>query len=85
MTKGNYNADKIAQVFDDYCKKHNYQVTLTKTRDNDLRLEISNIKERTIVIIYHTSSIVVQGSPNTLKIDTHEQARGSLRFKLRLT
>ena len=69
MVKGNYNADKIAQVFDDYCKKHNYQMTLTKTPDNDLRLEISNIRDRVIIIVYHTSSIVVGGSPSTLKAE----------------
>lgn len=69
MPKGNYNADKIAQIFGDYCKKQNYQMTLTKTQDNDLRLEISNLRDRAIVIIYHTSSIVIQGSPNTLKVE----------------
>ena len=68
MTKGNYTADNIAQVFDNYCKKHNYSAILT-IKDDDLRLEISNLKDRVIIIIYHTLSIVVQGSPNSLKTE----------------
>ncbi|CAG0958352.1 MAG: hypothetical protein MPEBLZ_00208 [Candidatus Methanoperedens nitroreducens] len=54
------NAEKIAKVFSDYCKDKNYHVK--KSEDsNDIRLEISNIKERTIVNIYHTSKILIQG------------------------
>ena len=69
MLKDNSNAEKIAQVFDDYCKKKNYQLKVTETPDNDLRLELSNFRDRTIVIIYHTSKVVIQGPKNALRAE----------------
>ncbi len=67
MLKNSSNAEKIARVFDDYCKAHNYQVQMKTTADNDIRLDISNLKDRTVVNIYHTSKINVQGSQNPLR------------------
>ena len=69
MHKENSNAEKIAKVFDEYCQRKNYQVNMKETTDNDLRLEISNFKERTIVMIYHTSKIVIQGPQNALRAE----------------
>ena len=69
MLKEDSNAEKIAQVFGDYCERKNYQVNVKKTPDNDLRLEISNFKDRTIVMIYHTSKIVNQGPQNALRAE----------------
>ena len=69
MLKDNSNAVKIAQVFVDYCKKRSYQLKVTKTPDNDLRLEVSNFRDRTIVVIYHTSKVVNQGPQNALRAE----------------
>ena len=67
MSKSISNATKLSQVFIDYCKKKKYQVKHSKVDNSDWRLEISNIRERTIVTIYHTGSIVVAGPNNSLK------------------
>lgn len=69
MLEENSNAEKIAQVFDNYCKGKNYQVKRTEKPDGDLRLDISDLKSRAIINIYHTSKIVVQGSPNALRVE----------------
>lgn len=69
MIKENSNAERIAQIFVDYCKKKNYQVQMKKNPDNDLRLDISNLKDRTVVNIYHTSKINVQGPQNPLRAE----------------
>jgi len=69
MIKENSNAERIAQVFDGYCKKNNYQVQMKKNPENDLRLDISNLKDRTVVNIYHTSKINVQGPQNPLRAE----------------
>ena len=67
MSKFISNATKLSQVFIEYCKEKKYQVKPSKDDNNDWRLEISNIRERTIVTIYHTGSIVVGGPHNSLK------------------
>jgi hypothetical protein len=67
MSKTNSNAHRIEQIFENYCKDKNYQVQSSEDANNDLRLEISNIRERTIVTIYHTGSIVIGGPKNRLK------------------
>ena len=67
MSKFISNATKLSQVFIEYCKEKNYQVEPSKDDNNDWRLEICNIRERTIVTIYHTGSIVVGGQTNSLK------------------
>lgn len=58
-------AEKIAKVFTEYCKSKKYQVKQS-IESTYLRLEISNLKERTYVNIYHTSNILIQGSKNAL-------------------
>ncbi len=68
MSQATSNAEKIAKVFMDYCDGKNYQTKSSKDENNnDWRLEISNIRERTIVTIYHTGSIVIGGQKNILK------------------
>ncbi|MBT9145611.1 MAG: hypothetical protein DDT42_01484 [candidate division WS2 bacterium] len=67
MPKSISNAHRIEQVFENYCKNKNYQVKASEDDNNDWRLEISNIRERTIVTIYHTGSIVIGGPHNSLK------------------
>ncbi|HUW46577.1 MAG TPA: hypothetical protein VMW50_12380 [Dehalococcoidia bacterium] len=67
MSKFISNATKLSQVFIEYCKEKKYQVKPSKDDSNDWRLEISNIRERTIVTVYHTGSIVVGGPHNSLK------------------
>lgn len=69
MSKDHSTSEKIAHVFDDYCKKKHYQLKVTETPDSDFRLEISNFRDRTFVIIYHTSKIVIQGPHNALKAE----------------
>jgi len=60
-------AKKISQYFINYCKKKKYQVDDAMDADNDYRLTISNLRERAIVTIYHTGSIVIGGPKNQLK------------------
>ena len=66
MSKSISNAENITQVFVEYCKKKNYQVKYSTDADNDFRLDISNLQEKTLVIVYHTDSIVVGGKKNSL-------------------
>lgn len=70
----NSNVEKIANVFIDYCKGKNYQYKQSED-SNCVRIDISNIKERTIVNIYYTSNIVIQGSKNALKSEFEELKR----------
>jgi len=67
MSKFISNATELSQVFIEYCKEKRYQVEPSKDDNNDWRLDICNIRERTIVTIYHTGSIVVAGQANSLK------------------
>ena len=66
MSKSFLCADKIAKVFRDYCDSKNYQVKKSKEANN-LRLEISNLSDRTIVNVYNTRKVVVQGKQSSLK------------------
>jgi len=74
MSKTNSSAEDIAQVFIDYCEGKNYQVKPSE-EPNNLKLKISNLRDRTFVNIYHTSKIVVQGSQNALKSEMDELKR----------
>jgi len=75
MSKSIAGVEKIAKVFIDYSNSKSYQVNSLETPDNDLRLEISNIRERTIVTIYHTGSIVMGGPKSSLKDEFTELKR----------
>ena len=67
MSRTNSNAAKIAQVFIKYCSEKKYQVKPSEDANDDWRLNISNIRETTIVTIYHTGKIVMGGPNNRLK------------------
>lgn len=67
MAKINLPAEEIVGVFEKYCSEKNYQLEITKGSNAEWRLNISNIKDRTLVIIYHTGSIVIAGRMSSLK------------------
>lgn len=69
------NAEKIAQAFNEYCNQKNYQVTVTPQSTGDLRLDISNFKDRANVTVYHTAKFVVGGSPSSLKVELEDFKR----------
>lgn len=71
MAKSISNAEKIAKAFTDYSNSKNYQVKQSEEANN-LRLEICNLRDRTIVNIYYTSKIVIQGPKNALKDELEE-------------
>ena len=66
MSKSISNACKIAEVFTGHCNDKNYQVKQSK-ESNNLRIDVSNLSERTIVIIYYTGTVLIQGKQNSLK------------------
>lgn len=68
MSKSISNVDKIAKVFTDYCDSKNYQVKQSQ-ESNNLRLDVSNLRERTIVKIYYNNTVQVQGKQNSLKAE----------------
>ncbi|MEN6319373.1 MAG: hypothetical protein ABFD82_11535 [Syntrophaceae bacterium] len=68
MTHSNSHAKKIAKVFHDFCNKKHYQIKQSEEANN-LRIDISNLSERTILKVYHTGKIDVQGKQNTLKAE----------------
>ena len=76
MSRTNSNATKLSQVFIEYCKEKKYQVKPSEDNNNDWRLDISNIREKTIVTIYHTGSIVMGGPHNSLKEQFENLKRG---------
>jgi len=60
---------KIAKVFTDYCEGKNYQVKISE-ETNNVRIDVSNLSERTIVkIYYNTDTIQLQGKQNLLKAE----------------
>lgn len=65
MSKANSNAEAIAKVFLDYCTNKKYQAELSEEANN-LRIDISNLSERTIVKIYNNNRIQIQGKQNML-------------------
>lgn len=68
MSKTNSNTCKIARVFIDDCNSRNYQVKQSE-ESNNLRLDVSNLRERTIVKIYYNNTVQVQGKQNSLKAE----------------
>lgn len=68
MSQTNSITEKRAKVFIDYCKNKNYQINQSEESSN-LRLDISNLSERTIVKIYNTGTVQIQGKQNSLKAE----------------
>jgi len=60
-------AENIKQIFADFCKEKNYNFEENKDTNGDWRLDISNLREKTIVKVYHTGTILIQGQQNSLK------------------
>lgn len=71
MFQTNSSTFKIAEAFKDYCDKKHYQVQKSEEEYN-LRLDISNLSERTIVKIFHKGTLQVQGKQNSLKAEMEE-------------
>lgn len=67
----NQNADKITSIIIEYCQQKGYQCKKT-TEANNFRLDISNYAERTIVNVYFTNTIVIQGKQNSLHTEMNE-------------
>jgi len=66
MSKSISNSDRIAQVFKNYCGEKNYQFNQSKEASN-LRIDISDLTQRTIVKIYYNDTVQIQGKQNSLK------------------
>ena len=66
MSKSISNSDRIAQVFKNYCREKNYQFNQSKEASN-LRIDISDLTQRTIVKIYYNDTVQIQGKQNSLK------------------
>jgi hypothetical protein len=65
MSRTNSNAPEVAKVFISYCNSKNYQVKQSQ-ESNNLRIDISNLSERTIVKVYYKGTVQVQGKQNSL-------------------
>ena len=68
MSRTNSNAYEIAKVFTGYCDSRSYQVEQSE-ESNNLRIDISNLSERTIVKIYYNGTVQLQGKQNSLKAE----------------
>ena len=66
MSNFNSKVEKIETVFKDYCDDKNYQIDKSE-KANNIRLVISNLSYRTIVNIFTTGRIQVQGKESSLK------------------
>ena len=81
MSKYDTDAEKVASSFKDYCNGKNYQIKQSE-EPNNIRLEISNFSERTIVKIYYTGSLQVQGKQNSLRAEIEEIKNEFMRHPL---
>ena len=69
MSQTNSITEKRAKVFTDYCDSKSYQIKQSEEANN-LRIDISNLSERTIVkIYYNTGTIQIQGRQNSLQAE----------------
>ncbi len=68
MSESNMNAARIAKVFTDFCDSKKYQYKEC-TEENNLRLDISNLSERTVIKVYNTGTVQIQGKQNSLKVE----------------
>lgn len=71
MPKVNENIDEVVTIFKNYCRDKNYQIQCEE-KANNVKLEISNFVDRTIVNIYYTGNIQIQGKQNSLKKEMEE-------------
>ena len=67
MSNTGISADEITTVFKEHCRKKNYQVKESQ-ESNNIRLDVSNFKDKSVVKIYRsTSTIQLQGPTNSLR------------------
>ncbi len=59
------DVDEIEDMFTGYCKDKGYQVKVSEEQ-HSRRLDISNLSETTIIKIFKTGKVLVQGKQNTL-------------------
>ncbi|TET39152.1 MAG: hypothetical protein E3J65_04195 [Dehalococcoidia bacterium] len=74
MPKSIPNTYERAKVFTDYCDSRSYQVEQSE-ESNNLRIDISNLSERTIVKIYYNGTVQLQGKQNSLKAEMEKLKR----------
>ncbi len=55
-------------MFTSYCDSKNYQFRQSEELNN-LRIDISNLSERTIVKVYYSGKVQIQGGQNSLKAE----------------
>jgi len=60
------DVQRIAEFIQKYCKEKGWNTKPTE-QTNAIRIDVSNIKERTIINVYNTGTIQVQGAENNLK------------------
>src|SRR3989338_7446464 len=65
------NAQKTVELFALRCKEKGYQIKHAE-KENNFRLEVSNLRERTIVNIFFTGTINTQGQDNSIKREMEE-------------
>ena len=76
MSGANEKAINIAKIFQHFCNGKRYQIEQSEELNN-LRIDVSNLSERTIVKIYYSGKIVIQGKQNALKSEME-----SLKIKI---
>ena len=69
MGQINLSSEEIVEVFKKYCESNNFLIEAKKDPSDDWRLDISNIREKTLVIIYHTGTVVIGGKKNDLRTE----------------
>ena len=58
--------ETINNIFINYCSEHHLEYEQKEEKDC-IRLDISNLTEKSIVKLYHTGKILIQGKKNKLK------------------
>lgn len=62
---------------DNYCQEKGYQVIKTQV-PNAIKLDISNLSEKIIVLLYSSGSIVPQGSPKLLLLQEFQNLKSEI-------
>ncbi len=74
MTIINATQESIHKEIETYCQQKGYQLAIvSNSKDpNKLRIDISNLADRTIINIFSTGPISIQGKPNLLRKEMEE-------------
>lgn len=62
---------------DNYCKEKGYQVAKSEVA-NGIKLDISNLSEKSSLVVYNSGSIVPQGSPKSLLHQEFQKLKSDL-------